>query len=173
MMIAVWPIALVVLLVLILGLVALCSGLKGSSPVTWVLAGAVLLLLAAGAAVLFVMPASLALQIEGTPGTPFAGEIVVDGKVHALRGVTPQSFEYQGRRAEYVVIRTDFGQPGQLQVRVPGGTCTDDRGVKGGIHRQPPFGGGAWQGGMGEQEWQEAAARLLPQDAAPQTSPVP
>jgi hypothetical protein len=123
--------------------------------------------------VLFVMPASIALQIEGTPGTPFVGEIIVDGRTHALRGVTPQAFEYQGRQAEYVVIRTDIGQPGQLLVRVTGGSCTDDRGVKGGMHRQPPFGGGHWQGGMGDQEWQEAAARLLPENAAPHATTEP
>lgn len=145
------------------------GSLKSTSPVTWILGELLLLILAAGVAVLIVMPSWIEIDVAGTPGIEFVAEITVDGVRHELLGVTPQKFEYPARSVAYTIIRTAVDTPGTLEVHTNGGTYSDDRGVKGFYQRQAPFGSSCWQGGLADDEWQEAAARSLRTDATAST----
>ena len=167
---------LVLLALLVVGVtVAVFSSMKGSKPVTWVLAGTLLLVLALGVAVLLRKPSHIEIEVSGPPGTAFVGEVILDGRRHEVDGTTPLSLEYQGREADYVfiLIRPDGGTT--LKVSVEGGYCTDNNGVKGGIRRGPPFGVGMsyWHGGMGDAEWDEFARRLIPPRQEPVESAQP
>lgn len=152
-----------ILLLLAVGIfVAVLSSMKGSRVITWVLGAVLLLVLAFGVVVLLIRPSLIEIEVAGTPGAAFVGEVLVDGQRHEVEGTTPLALEYQGREVDYTFILTAPDGGTQLKVSVEGGYCTDNNGVKGGVRRPGPFGFSYWQGGMGDAEWSELARRLIP-----------
>lgn len=151
-----------ILLLLAVGiLVAVFSSMKGSRVLTWVLGTVLLLVIAFGVVVLLIRPSLIEIEVAGTPGVAFVGEVLVDGRRHEVEGTTPLGLEYQGREVDYTFILTAPDGGSQLKVSAAGGNCTDNNGVKGGVRRPGPFGFSYWQGGLGDAEWNELARRLI------------
>jgi hypothetical protein len=165
--------ALLLLVLLMVGVgVAVFGTMKGSRTVTWVLAGLLLLVLAAGVAVLLRKPSALDLEVVGPPGTPFVGEVTVDGTTQTIRGTAPMTFFYPGRRIEYVIIPETNPDKTELEIRANGTRFKSFYGARGELAREGPMMFREMVGGMAEPDWDAAANRLLPEGPS-STEPPP
>jgi hypothetical protein len=165
---AVLGVGVLLLALLVVGIaVAVFSSMKGSKPVTWVLAGLLLLVLAAGVAVLLRKPSALDLEVVGPSGTAFVGEITVDGTPQSISGTAPMTFFYPGRRIEYVIIPETNPDKTELEVRANDTRFKSFYGVRGELAREGPLIFRDMVGGMAEPDWDAAANRLLPKEPPP------
>jgi hypothetical protein len=152
--------ALLLLVLLMVGVgVAVFGTMKGSRTVTWVLAGLLLLVLAAGVAVLLRKPSALDLE-------------VVDGTTQTIRGTAPMTFFYPGRRIEYVIIPETNPDKTELEIRANGTRFKSFYGARGELAREGPMMFREMVGGMAEPDWDAAANRLLPEGPS-STEPPP
>lgn len=165
-------IGVLLLLLLVAAVVAVFSSMKGSRTVTWVLGGGLILVLAAGVAVLLMKPSALDLEVVGPPGTAFVGEVTVDGARHELRGTAPMTYYYPGRQISFLVIPVRDPDKTELEVRSNATWHKSYYGVRGELKRQSALMFSEMIGGMSESEWDAAAARLLPGETPPNASPA-
>jgi len=164
---AIWGLGALLVLMLVVAVgVAIFSSMKGSKTVTWILAGALLLVLAAGVAVLLKKQSALELEIVGPPGTAFVGEIIVDHTEHQVRGTVPQSFYYPGREISFVVIPVNNPDSTELEVRSNATRFKSFYGVRGALARENPLMFTEMVRGMTEPDWNAAAAHLLPEQGS-------
>jgi hypothetical protein len=136
-----------------------------------VLAGLLLLVLAAGVAVLLKKPSALDLEVVGPPGTTFVGEITVDGTTQTFSGSAPMKYYYPGRRIEYVIIPETNPDKTELEVRANATRFKSYYGVRGELAREGPLMFREMVGGMAEPDWDAAAKRLLPEELPPKERP--
>jgi hypothetical protein len=170
---AVLGVGVLLLALLVVGVaVAVFSSMKGNKTVTWVLAGLLLFVLAAGVAVLLRKPSALDLEVVGPPGTAFVGEITVDGTTQTFSGTAPMTYFYPGRRIEYVIIPETNPDKTELEVRANATRFKSFYGVRGELAREGPLMFREMVGGMAEPDWDAAARRLLP-EAPSSTEPPP
>ena len=156
----------VVLLVVILvgvGLVVMMSGRSGRiSPISWILAVLLLLVVVGGVLVTLAVPRTVTLRIDGDPGASFVGTVTLDGVEQRIEGVVPQEFEYPARHVEFVAIPAD-PRGARLEFKLQGSTVSSSRGGKG-IYQRQFVGAYSSMSGLGTTEYDQAVADLLPEE---------
>lgn len=67
-------------------------------------AGSVLVVLLLGGGIYFLQTPQINIQITGAPGTPFVGNVTVDGSAKLISGEVPVTLKYRARHVAFNVL---------------------------------------------------------------------
>jgi hypothetical protein len=153
-----------VVVLVFFALVALAGGTVrsygGNRLLMMGLIAVLLLVLAAGGAIFAVRSSQTRLLITVSPGTEYVGRVTVDGNEHDIAGNETRTFTYSGKHIVFTVILVDPSRT--LLVEYGGRNVKTPYGAHGEIMRDSIWSGGAVLGGLDEDDWNRAAADLIP-----------
>jgi hypothetical protein len=169
-MVAISPLAILVLLIVVVSIVVFSTSRKGSSggepsgfPWLALSVGVVLLVGIATLIVYQARPVDYVLEVNVPSGNGFVGEVTIDGRSEIIRGEGQRTFEFTGRRITWAILVVDPTGTDIIEVRLSGGMSgysSSNWGARG-YSEKKFIGGGALFTSINADEWRTGMAQLM------------